>query len=146
MQYIYKERWALITCGDIVCSLCWRLHSHHAHAPPLLLSRCPCPSLTTPWPIITCVLFPGHDHWGGTPPLDHGRVAVTSKIGTRQRRLCLSSCSPLPVPCSAKTSHLASHPHNTTPLYATTLHSHLPLYSHPPTHPHLPTHHFLQTC
>ena len=90
MQYIYKERWALITCGDIVCSLCWRLHSHHAHAPPLLLSRCPCPSLTTPWPIITCVLFPGHDHWGGTPPLDHGRVAVTSKIGTRQRRLCLS--------------------------------------------------------
>jgi len=30
-----------------------------------------------------------------------------------QRRLCLSSCSLLPAPCSAKTSHLASHPHNT---------------------------------
>ena len=45
----------------------------------------------------------------------------------------LSSCSPLPAACSAKTSYPASHPHNTTPLHATTPHSHLPLYSHPPT-------------
>jgi len=50
----------------------------------------------------------------------------------RQRRLCLSSCSPLPAPCSAKTSYPASHPHNTTPLHATTPHSHLPLHSHHP--------------
>ena len=45
----------------------------------------------------------------------------------------LSSCSPLPAACSAKTSYPASHPHNTTSLHATTPHSHLPLYSHPPT-------------
>jgi len=45
----------------------------------------------------------------------------------------LSSCSPLPAACSAKTSYPVSHPHNTTPLHATTPHSHLPLYSHPPT-------------
>jgi len=45
----------------------------------------------------------------------------------------LSSYSPLPSGCSAKTSYQASHPHNTTPLYATIPHSHLPLYSPPPT-------------
>jgi len=48
-------------------------------------------------------------------------------------RTLLSSCLPLPVVCSVKTSYPASHPHNTTPLHAATPHSHLPLYSHPPT-------------
>jgi len=69
----------------------------------------------------------------GTPTLDHnGRAAAKPTIGARQRRLCLSSCLPLPAPCSVKISYPASHPHNTTPLHATTPHSHLPLYSQPP--------------
>ena len=54
-------------------------------------------------------------------------------IGACQYQLCLSSCLPLPVVCSSKTSYPASHPHNTIPLHASSPHSHLPLYSHPPT-------------
>jgi len=54
-------------------------------------------------------------------------------IGTRQRRLYLSSCWPLPAPCSTKISKPTSHPHITTPLHATKPHSHLSLYSKPPT-------------
>ena len=42
-------------------------------------------------------------------------------IGARQRRLCLSSYSPLPAPCSAETSHPASHPHNTFACHHTSL-------------------------
>jgi len=81
--------------------------------------------------------FPVEDHLVGTPTLNHngrvtGRTVAKPTIGARQHRLCLSSCSPLPAPCSAKTSYPAPHPHNTTPLHATTPPSHLPLYSHPP--------------
>jgi len=72
--------------------------------------------------------FPGHDHWGGTPSLDYGRAVAKPTIGARQRQLRLSSCSPLPAPCAAKTPHPASRPHNTLPcLHAkdrVTLHIH----------------------
>jgi len=37
--------------------------------------------------------FPGHNHWGGHPPLNHGRAAATPTIGARQSQICLSSCS-----------------------------------------------------
>ena len=98
----------------------------------------PIPSPTTLRPTSPVSSFPVEDHLVGTPTLDHngrvtGRAAAKPTIGARQRRLCLSSCSPLPAPCSAKTSYPASHLHNTTPLHATTPQSHLPLYSHPPT-------------
>jgi len=97
----------------------------------------PIPSPTILGPTSPVSSFPAEDHLVGTPTLDHngrvtGRAAAKPTIGARQRRLCSSSCSPLPAPCSAKTSYLASHPHNTTPLHATTPHFHLPLYSHPP--------------
>jgi len=96
----------------------------------------PFPSLLPSGPPSPVSSFPGHDHWGGTPLLDHGRAAATSKIGARQCLLCLSSCSPLPASCAAKTSHPASHPHNTL-AYAITLHSHLlPAHTAPP-HCHL---------
>jgi len=95
------------------------------------------PSPTTLRPTSPVSSFPVEDHFVGTPTLDHngrvtGRTLAKPTIGARQRRLSLSSFSPLPAPCSAKTSYPASHPHNTTPLHATTPHSHLPLYSHPP--------------
>jgi len=74
---------------------------------------------------------PGLDHWGGTPPLDHGRAAAKPTIGARQRRICLSLCSPLPALCFAKTSPPALHPHNTLACNHTTL--------PPPPRPHLCT-------
>jgi len=106
--------------------------------------------------------YPIEDHLVGTPTLDHnGRAAANPTIGTRQRRICLSACWPLPAPCwkqfggeslhwsaaakpmigarqrwlclsscsslpepwPVKISHLART--LTTPLHATTLHSHL---------------------
>ena len=98
----------------------------------------PIPSPTTLGTTSPVSSFPVEDHLVGTPTLNHNgcvtkRTVAKPMIGARQRRLCLSSCSPLPAPCSAKTSYPASHPHNTTFLHATTPHSHLPLYSHPPT-------------
>jgi len=76
--------------------------------------------------------FPGHDPWGGTPPLDHGRALATYDWrAAAEHRLCLSSCSPLPAPCSPKTSHPASHPHNTLACNHTT--------HPPPPRPHLST-------
>jgi len=45
--------------------------------------------------------------------LHHGCAAVTPTIGARQRRLCLTSCSPFPSPCITETSHLSFHPHTT---------------------------------
>ena len=71
------------------------------------------PSLLPSGPTSPVSSFLGHEYWGGTPLLDHERAAATSKIVARQRLLCLSSCSPLPAPCAARTSHPASHPHNT---------------------------------
>ena len=125
---MYNERWALISSCDICVPAC----------------HCICGyTLTIPPPPHTLPYYPRTQYLprplcqttiigGGLPSLDHGRVAVKPTIGARQRRLCLSSCSPLPAPCSANTPHLALHTHNTTPLHATTLHSHLPLYLHPP--------------
>jgi len=50
---------------------------------------------------------------GRLPPLNYERAAAKPTIGVRQRRIGFSSCSPLPAPWSAKTSHPASHQHNT---------------------------------
>jgi len=60
----------------------------------------------------------------GTPFLNHSRAAETSTIGARQRQLWLTLCSPLPFPCTAETSPLSFHPHNTTAC------------NHPPPHTH----------
>ena len=74
--------------------------------------------------------------WVGTPPINPGRAAASPMIGAQQLRLCLSSCSPLPDPCSAETSLPASHPH-TTLACKTTLHSHLLSTHIPAPHSHL---------
>jgi len=68
--------------------------------------------------------FTGHDHWGGTPPLNNGRAASTLTIGARQRLLWLTSFTPLTSVCTAKTLHLSFHPHNTfTSPHTGTLHT-----------------------
>ena len=72
---------------------------------------------------------------GGLPPLSHRRAVTTPTTGARKRRLCLSSCSPL-------SFHTPPRPHTrprtlTTPLHATTLHSHLPPANTPAPHSHL---------
>jgi len=83
----------------------------------------------------------GHNHWGRTPSLDHGRVAATPKIDvnlrcrqTLQRRLGVAIlCSADSVCLRARPylHHASTRPHarpptHTTPLHTTTLHSHLP--------------------
>jgi len=112
--------------GSLSSSLHLRFYSHHF---PL-----PTPSPTTLSRAFPVFSFPVEDHFVGTPTLSHNvRATAKPMIGAWQRRVSLSSCSPLPVPCSTKTSYPASHANNTTPFHATTPHSHLPLYSHPPT-------------
>jgi len=54
---------------------------------------------------------------GGGLPLR--RAAAATKFCARRRRLCLFSCSPPPTPCSDKTSHSVSHPHNALAPYNT---------------------------
>ena len=111
------------TCLSL--SLHLRLYSHHSSSPytPIL------PSDKTSPP----VLFPSWRPLGRDFPTCC--EAATPEIGARQRRLFLSSCSPLHVPCSTKTSHPASHPHITQ--HATTLQCHLlPAHTAPP-HSHL---------
>ena len=75
----------------------------------------PIPSPTTLRPTSPVSSFPVEDHLVETPTLDHnGRAAAKPTIGARQRRICVSAYSLLPVPsCAAKTSHPVSHPHNT---------------------------------
>ena len=100
-------------------SLHLRLYSHHSPSPyPPLIPSDP----TSPGSSLV------HDHWGGTPSPDHGHAAAKPTIGARQHRLCLSSCSPLPAPCAAKTSHPASHPHNTLACNHTALPPPTPLH------------------
>ena len=77
--------------------------------------------------------FPSHDHWEGTPSLDHGRTAAKPTISARQR-----------INCTMRYLHHApprphTRPHTlTTPLYATTLHSHMLPPAHTPApHSHL---------
>jgi len=71
------------------------------------------------WLHLVDILNYSHDHWGGTPPLNHGRAASTLTIGALQRLLWLTSFSPLASVCTAETLHLSLHPHNT--LTCTTL-------------------------
>jgi len=132
---ICNESWVLISFGDICVSAYPCSCGHTLTIPPP--HTLPIPSPTNLRPTSSVSSFPVEDHLVGTPTLDHigrvtGRTAAKPTISARQRRLCLYSCLPLPAPCSDKTSYPASHPHNTTPLHATTPHSHLPLYSHPP--------------
>jgi len=110
----YKARWALIS--DICGSTCHCICGNTLTIPPfhtlLYYPRtrhhpCPLSQLKT--------------HWGGTPPLENACAVAKPTIGARQRRLCLSSCSPLPAPCVTKTSQPASHPHNTLPCNHTSL-------------------------
>jgi len=79
----------------------------------LAASPSPYPPLLPSDPKPPASSSPGLDHWGWTPPLDHGSAAAKPTIGARQRQICLSSCSPLPAPCAAKTSHPAVHTENT---------------------------------
>mmetsp|Transcript_61126 Transcript_61126/g.89669 ORF Transcript_61126/g.89669 Transcript_61126/m.89669 type:complete len:206 (-) Transcript_61126:163-780(-) len=65
-----------------------------------------------------------HDHWEGTPPLNHGLAASTFAIGARQRLLWLTSFSSLTFVCTAETLHLPHHPHITL------------TYKHPQPHTH----------
>ena len=91
----------------------------HAHVPPLLPFVAPSTvsalrsrrAQSRDFP-----LLPRH-----IPRSPTSDMAALSTIGARQRRLCLSSCSPLPAPCSDKTSRLAAHPHNTLACHNTSL-------------------------
>ena len=65
-----------------------------------------------------------HDHWEGTPPLNHRLAASTFEIGARQRLLWLTSFSSLTFVCTAETLHLPHHPHITL------------TYKHPQPHTH----------
>ena len=105
---IHSERWALTSFGDICVPACHCFCGYTLTiSPPHTLPYYP---LTQHSP---CLLSQATTWWGTPPPLDHGRTAAKPTIGARQRRLCLSSYSPLPAPCAAKTSHPASHHHNT---------------------------------
>jgi len=107
---IYNEHWALISFSGICCLLVIAfaviLSPFPPPYPPLL------PSDTTS-PVSS---FPDHDHWGGTPPLNHGRAAAKPTISARQR-LTMFVCLLL--------RHYLSHappktrpPTHTTPLLA----------------------------
>jgi hypothetical protein len=104
---IYNKRWALISFVDICLPAChficgYTLTIPHPHTLPYYprTQHRPCP-------------FSQATTFGGRlPSLKHGHAAAKPTIGAQQRRTCLSSCSLLPAPCAAKTSHPASHPHN----------------------------------
>jgi len=110
---IYNERWALISFGYICVPACHCICGYTLNIPPPHTLPYYPRTKHPPCPLSPVSSFPGHDHWGGTPPIDHGRAAAKPTIGARRRRLCLSLCSLLPALCFAKTSHPASHPHNT---------------------------------
>ena len=150
---VYKERWALISFSDIcvltcyfICGYALTIPPPHAHAPPLLPSGATSPVSsssghnhrggTPPLDHGRAVATPkldaqqrqlGHDHWGGTPPLNHGRAMSTLTIGTRQHLLWLTLFSPLAFVCTTETLHLSFHPHNTLTC------------NHPPPHTHTHT-------
>ena len=63
---------------------------------------------------------------GGTHPINHGRTAVTPTIGARQRRLCLTSCSLSPPPCTAEISRILPPTQHPCIQLPSTTHSHPP--------------------
>jgi len=75
------------------------------------------------------ILICSHDHWGGAPPLNHGRAASTLTTGARQCLLWLTLSSPLASVCTTETLHLSLHTHNTLTC------------NNPPPHTHTPTRH-----
>ena len=125
----YRQNWAPMSSRAICVPVCpctggYALTFPPSTYTPLLPSDPTSPVSSSP------------DHWVGTPPLNPGRAAASPTISAQQLRLCLSSCSPLPAPCSAETSLPASHPH-TTLACKTTLHSHLLSTHIPAPHSHL---------
>jgi len=105
---ICNEHWVPISFGDI------RLSAYPCSCGYTLTIPPPIPSFTTLGQTCPVSSFPVEDHLVGTPTLDHnGCAAAKPTIGARQRRLCLSSCSPLPASCATKTAYPASHTHNT---------------------------------
>jgi len=129
---MYRQNWALFNSRAICVPVCPFIGGYALTIPPstyapLLPSDQASPVSSSP----------GHNHWGGTPPrLIHGRAGASPQISVRQLRICLSSSSPLPAPCSSETSLPASHPH-TTLACKTTLHSHLLSAHIPVPHSHL---------
>jgi len=107
-------------------SLSLRLYSH--------LSPSPYPPLVPSDTTSSVCSFPGHDHWGGTPPLHHGRAAAKPTISARQRLTMfvfsfVTTCHMLPQRHGLQhTPHPCLH------------HTSLP----PSWHPHPPTHDFLK--
>jgi len=108
-----------------ICGFTLTTSSPHAQVPPLS------PLLPFGAPSTVSALRSRCIRGGGFPLLPrHNRKSPTSdmaaatKIGAQQRRLCLSSCLPLPAPCSDKTSHLSTHPHNTVVCHNTSLPHH----------------------
>jgi len=93
---------ARVPCARMPCS-CLRV-------PLLCLRVCFCACVFS---ALGLFLNCSYDHWGGTPPLNHGRAASTLTIGAPQRLLWLISFSPLASVCTAETVHPAYHPHNT---------------------------------
>jgi len=79
------------------------------------------------------ILICSHDHWGGAPPLNHGRAASTLTTGAQQRLLWLILFSPLASVCTTETfTYPFTH---TTPLHATYPFTHTtPLHATPHTH------------
>ena len=106
---IYNEHWALISFSDIFVPTCHCFCGYTLTFPP------PCTLPYYPRHNIPRVLS-GHNHWGGTPPLNHGRAAAKPTISARQR-LTMFVCLLL--------RHYLSHappktrpPTHTTPLLA----------------------------
>jgi len=94
---------------DCLCICGLTITTPHADANSILFSSTPS---------TVSALRPQRAVGGGVPLLlrhiprsPTNDMTVTPKIGARRRRIILSSCSPLPAPCSDKASHLASHPH-----------------------------------
>ena len=104
---IYCKRWALIRSSDICVPACNCVGSY-ALTIPLRVLKSPTLRPNTPR-----VLFHRLQPLGGDSPPQSWARGVDTYIAARHDRLWLTSCSLLPSPCTAETSHLFFHPHNT---------------------------------
>ena len=94
-SYVCSRLLCFLVCIDLSPRLlAYGLLGGCAQAPLKILNIPPCPLSQA---------FTGHDHWGGTPLLNHGRAASTLTIGARQRLLWLTLFSPLAFACTAET-------------------------------------------
>jgi hypothetical protein len=69
---IYNNHWALIRFSGI-CVPIWSCVGGYA----LTIPPSPCPNLLPSATTSPVCSFTGHDHWGGTSPLNHGLAAST---------------------------------------------------------------------